>query len=56
MDMNSLPRWQPPLLTGGLPWREKGLSTVSAWRFGDAFVLSGSLIAGINKVPKWSIR
>jgi len=51
MGMNSLPRRQPPLLKGGLSRREKRLSTVFAWRFGDAFALSGRLIAGINKVP-----
>jgi len=51
MGMNSLPKRQPPLLTGGLRRREKRLSTVFAWRFGDAFELSGRLITGINKVP-----
>jgi len=51
MGINSLPRRQPPLLKGGLPRREKRLSTVFACRFGDAFALSGRLIAGINKVP-----
>ncbi len=51
MGMNSLPRRQPPLLKGGLSRREKRLSTVFAWQFGDAFALSGRLIAGINEVP-----
>jgi len=51
MGMNSLPRRQPPLLTGGLRRREKRLSTVFACRFDDAFELSSQLIAGSNKVP-----
>ncbi len=51
MGMNSLPRRQPPLLKDSLQRREKRLSKVFAFRFGDAFELPGRLIAAINKVP-----